>query len=137
MKKLIFALATSHKSKREIVCEAVALAREAGILKEQAGPECALADPREPLLLWWAIEAQCGKERSRGIDAAIRLADLLNGGKITIGRAFHDDYGREVRKVAVDGDDVGNAMIDAGVAREFDGSKPEWCATSDDDSDSE
>jgi|SRR6185437_11473266 hypothetical protein len=48
MKKLIFALATSHKSKREIVCEAVALAREAGILKEQAGPECALADPREP-----------------------------------------------------------------------------------------
>jgi endonuclease YncB( thermonuclease family) len=81
-------------------------------------------------------DAKCPEERTRGIDAAVRLAGLLNAGQITIGRAYHDDWGREVRKVKVDGDDVGNAMIDAGVAREYDGSKPDWCAPADADSDS-
>ena len=80
-------------------------------------------------------DAVCGDERTKGIAAAVRLAALLNGGKVTIGRAFHDDYGREVRKVKVDGDDVGNAMIGAGVAREFDGSKPDWCAPPDEEAD--
>jgi hypothetical protein len=35
--------------------------------------------------------------------------------------------------VKVDGDDVGNAMIDAGVARDFDGKKQDWCSPSDED----
>jgi endonuclease YncB( thermonuclease family) len=78
-------------------------------------------------------DAQCPGERTRGIAAAVRLAGLLNGGKVTVGRAFLDDYGRQVRKVKVDGDDVGNAMIDAGVARDFDGKKQDWCSPSDED----
>lgn len=79
--------------------------------------------------------ARCPEERIRGIGAAVRLAALLNGGKVTVGGAFHDDYGREVRKVKVDGDDVGNAMIDAGVAREYDGTKQDWCGAADEDAD--
>lgn len=78
-------------------------------------------------------DAQCPEERTRGIGAAVRLAALLNGGKVSIGRAFHDDYGREVRKVKVDGDDVGNALIDAGVATEYDGTKQDWCGAPEDD----
>lgn len=79
-------------------------------------------------------DARCEQERTRGIAAAVRLASLLNGGKVTVSRAFRDEYGREVRKVKVDGDDVGSAMIDAGVAREYDGSKQDWCAPPDEDS---
>jgi micrococcal nuclease len=71
--------------------------------------------------------AQCEAERSRGIAAAVRLAELLNGGKVTVGRAFRDDYGRAVRKVQVDGEDVGETMISAGLARDYVGDSPEWC----------
>ena len=98
---------------------------------EVAGTKLKIAGINAPRIQ----DAACGDERTRGIAAAVRLAGLLNGGRVAIGRAFHDDYGREVRKVKVDGDDVGNAMIDAGVAREFDGSKPDWCAPADADSD--
>jgi len=78
-------------------------------------------------------DAACPDERSRGIDAAVRLAGLLNGGKVTVAPPFRDEYGREVRKVKVDGDDVGNAMIDAGAAREYDGRKQDWCTPADDE----
>jgi micrococcal nuclease len=71
--------------------------------------------------------ARCENERSRGIEAAVRLADLLNGGKVTVSAPFRDPYGRAVQKVRVGGDDVGGTLIDAGVAREYDGSKPTWC----------
>lgn len=71
--------------------------------------------------------ARCDAERTRGIDAAMRLADLLNRGKVSVGAAFRDPYGREVRKVEVDGNDVGTALIDAGAARRFDGDSQDWC----------
>ncbi len=51
----------------------------------------------------------------------MRLADLLNSGKVTVSTPFRDPYGRVVRKVQVGGDDVGKTLIDAGVAREYDG----------------
>jgi hypothetical protein len=71
--------------------------------------------------------ARCADERSRGIDAAVRLADLLNSGRVTVSGAFRGQDGRVVRKVAVDGEDVGAAMVDADVAREP-GSDFDWCA---------
>jgi micrococcal nuclease len=75
-----------------------------------------------------AIEAaRCPDERSRGIDAAVRLADLLNRGKISVGPAFRDPFGRAVRKVQVDGEDVGRTMIAAGLAHEYDATSPGWC----------
>jgi endonuclease YncB( thermonuclease family) len=69
----------------------------------------------------------CDAERSRGIDAATRLAALLNGGTVTVGPSFADAYGRTVSKVQVDGQDVGETMIAADVVRRYDGDKYDWC----------
>ena len=71
--------------------------------------------------------ARCADERAQGIDAAVRLADLLNSGNVTVSAPFRDPYGRAVRKVRVDGEDVGGTLIDAGVAREYDGTTRGWC----------
>jgi endonuclease YncB( thermonuclease family) len=72
-------------------------------------------------------DARCDAERSRGIDAAVRLADLLNSGKVTVGAPFRDAEGRAVRKVQVDGEDVAGTLIEAGVARKPGGEPESWC----------
>jgi endonuclease YncB( thermonuclease family) len=69
----------------------------------------------------------CDAERSRGIDAATRLAALLNSGTVSVGTPFQDAYGRAVSKVQVGGQDVGQAMIAAEVARQYEGDKYDWC----------
>lgn len=71
--------------------------------------------------------AACAAEQSRGIEAALRLADLLNSGKVTVSRTFTDEYGRDVRKVQVKDKDVGKAMIEAGLARTYNGKNKSWC----------
>ena len=71
--------------------------------------------------------AECGDERTRGITAAVRLADLLNGGQVTVSDPINDQHGRVVRKVDVDGKDVGKAMISAGVVRTYSGEKHDYC----------
>ena len=71
--------------------------------------------------------ASCSQERDRGIDAAVRLADLLNSGKVSLSGPFRDEYGRNVRKVAVGDEDVAERMIDAGIVRRYDGTKQSWC----------
>jgi endonuclease YncB( thermonuclease family) len=38
-----------------------------------------------------------------------------------------DVYGRLLRKVSVNGQDVGDAMISAGVARAYAGGRKPWC----------
>lgn len=70
--------------------------------------------------------AECAAERAKGVSAAVALADLLNRGKVTANPAFRDAQGREVRKVAVNGEDVAATMIDAGVARKP-GETADWC----------
>ena len=73
--------------------------------------------------------AQCEAERSRGIDAAVRLANLLNSGKVTLGGTSRDPAGREVRSVKVGGRDVGEAMVAMSLARDY-ASAGSWCASS-------
>jgi len=65
--------------------------------------------------------------RTQGIAAAVRLADLLNSGRVTVSGTFRDASGREVRKVAVKGEDVAGTMISAGVAREYGSERGSWC----------
>jgi endonuclease YncB( thermonuclease family) len=72
-------------------------------------------------------DARCEAERDHGIDTAVRLAEILNGGNVTVSPAFRDSYGREVRKVEVKGQDVGYRMIGAGLAREYLGDRGSWC----------
>jgi micrococcal nuclease len=71
--------------------------------------------------------AQCPEERTRGIDAAVRLANTLNSGSVTLGAPFLDSSGRQVRAVEVKGRDVGQWMIGAGLAREYLGARQNWC----------
>jgi endonuclease YncB( thermonuclease family) len=71
--------------------------------------------------------ARCPEEASRGIDAAVRLVSLLNSGKVTVGGTDREPDGRLLRHVEVDGQDVGAAMIDAGVAREYGSGPLSWC----------
>lgn len=70
--------------------------------------------------------AQCEAERTRGIDSAERLANLLNSGPVTLGAVSHDPGGREVRSVKVGERDVGEAMVSAGIARDY-ASAGSWC----------
>jgi hypothetical protein len=70
--------------------------------------------------------AQCDAERSKGIDAAMRLADLLNSGPVTVGPPFQDELGRTVQTVKAGGKDVGRALIDANLALRV-GKKKTWC----------
>ena len=71
--------------------------------------------------------AACPDERSRGIDAAVRLRDLLNSGEVKLLATQRAHDGRMLTKVEVDGRDVGAAMVAAGVAREYGGGPRSWC----------
>lgn len=72
---------------------------------------------------------RCAREARLGRQATETLHALLNSGAVTmtgIGRD-RDTYGRLLRNVAVDGRDVGQAMIAAGVAREYKLGRRSWC----------
>ena len=71
--------------------------------------------------------AQCDAERSRGIDAAMGLAALLNSGPVAVGAPFQDELGRTVQTVKAGNKDVGRALIDANLALRV-GKKKSWCA---------
>ena len=70
--------------------------------------------------------SRCPAETNRGIQAAVRLAALLNSGAVTIGGVERQADGQLLRRIAVDGRDVGKAMVGAGVARRY-GSGLDWC----------
>ena len=72
-------------------------------------------------------DAKCDEERSRGIDSAVRLADLLNSGKVSVGGTVREPDGQLRTKVEVGGKDVALAMISAGVAHDYNNSYG-WCS---------
>jgi endonuclease YncB( thermonuclease family) len=71
--------------------------------------------------------AACGDEKVEGIDAAVRLAVLLNSGEVSVSDPFKDPYGRTVRKVEVGGKDVARTMIAAGAGKRSIAGKRNWC----------
>ena len=54
---------------------------------------------------------------------------MLNSGAVTMTSIDRDRdvYGRLLRNVAVNGEDVGEAMIASGVAREYGSGRQPWC----------
>ena len=71
---------------------------------------------------------RCMEESRLGLAATQKLEQLLGSGTVTMSGAGHDQYGRELRSVQVNGQDVGAAMISAGLARSYDGKKRQgWC----------
>ena len=72
--------------------------------------------------------ARCPEERSRGIDTAVRLADMLNRGTVTVGEPMRDSDGELRQTVEVNGRDIGLAMINAGIARDGQTGSNDWCS---------
>ena len=73
--------------------------------------------------------ASCSDERSRGINAALQLATLLNKGNVTLGGTARDPDGELRQTVEVGGEDVSTAMISSGAARRPGGDR-DWCSES-------
>ncbi|MES2326116.1 MAG: thermonuclease family protein [Pseudomonadota bacterium] len=65
--------------------------------------------------------SRCANEAAFGAAATQKLAELLRGGPLWISGTKTDRYGRSVRTVRVNGEDVADAMISAGLARNYDG----------------
>jgi endonuclease YncB( thermonuclease family) len=71
---------------------------------------------------------RCMREAQLGLAATAKLEQLLEGGTVTMGPATRDKYGRELRQVSVDGVDVAQTMIAAGLASSYGGGKRQgWC----------
>lgn len=71
----------------------------------------------------------CDYEMRLGDEATQKLHDLLNSGAVTMSSSDRDRdiYGRLLRNVSVDGDDVGETLISAGLAREYGSGRRPWC----------
>jgi endonuclease YncB( thermonuclease family) len=72
---------------------------------------------------------RCASELELGERAARQLQTLLNSGAVTMTNIDRDrdTYGRLLRNVSVDGQDVGETLISAGVARAYAGGRRSWC----------
>jgi endonuclease YncB( thermonuclease family) len=73
--------------------------------------------------------AACPKEAALGRQSAVSLQKLLNSGEIEMTKVPQDldRYGLLLRSVAVDGKDVGHAMISFGLARRIGDIGHNWC----------
>lgn len=72
----------------------------------------------------------CMAERALGERATKRLQQLVNSGPIALTASGKDEdrYGRKLRRVAVNGKNVGETLIAEGLARPYSGGrKTGWC----------
>ena len=72
------------------------------------------------------INGRCPSERALAIRARQRLSELLRG-QVTLSGNRRDRYGRALRRVVVNGVDVGEALIEEGYARVWRGRREPWC----------
>jgi len=76
------------------------------------------------------MNARCSDERARALAARNALSHLLAQGDVAIGRVTPDKYGGRVVADVVTRStpDVSRALIEAGLARRYDGGRREsWC----------
>lgn len=72
--------------------------------------------------------SRCAQEAQLGNAATHKLRQLLGSGTVMMSGSGRDQYGRELRLVFVNGVDVAQTMIGAGLARSYDGGKRQgWC----------
>lgn len=71
---------------------------------------------------------RCPREAALGAAATEKLAELLRRKPLWISGNIVDRWGRDVRTVRVGGEDVADAMIGSGLARNYDGKmRQAWC----------
>ena len=72
--------------------------------------------------------ARCAAEKDLGDQATRRLRALVKGGDVEYRGTGTDKYGRQLIRLAVDGVDVADALIDEGLAVRYAGGKRiDWC----------
>lgn len=76
-------------------------------------------------------QPKCPSERALGDRATDRLFQLINGKRITLVRDGRDKdrNGRLLRRVEVNGRDVGERLVKEGLARRWEGKRRPWCNT--------
>ena len=74
-------------------------------------------------------DPRCSAERKLGDRATRRLRELLNNAAISLQPIDRDTdkYGRKLRIVLVDGQSVGERLVDEGLARRYAGGRKPWC----------
>lgn len=73
--------------------------------------------------------AQCRAEREAGEVATRAAREIVASGAVTVRRTGRTDrYGRTIGFVLVDGRDLGEIMMDRGLARPWRGRREAWCA---------
>lgn len=74
-------------------------------------------------------EYGCDSEKALGDRASQRLLALVNSGTITLRPIDRDmdSYGRKLRLVFVNGESVGDTLVNEGLARYYEGGKRPWC----------
>jgi len=74
--------------------------------------------------------ARCAAEAELAARAKDFTATRLASGQVALERDRHrprDRYGRTLATVSVDGADLGEALVAAGLARRWDGRRHPWC----------
>lgn len=73
------------------------------------------------------MSGSCQRESNLAVRSRDRLRSILDGAAFAIERNGRDQYGRTLATVRVDGVDVGNQLIDEGLAHVWRGHKESWC----------
>jgi micrococcal nuclease len=73
------------------------------------------------------IEGKCTYERQLAIKAREFTRAWLDKGHVTIRTEGLDRYGRVLARMERSGEDLGEALIRAGLARKWDGRRHPWC----------
>ncbi|MEO9340449.1 thermonuclease family protein [Mesorhizobium sp. SB112] len=73
------------------------------------------------------VNTSCQQESNLAIRSRDRLRSMLGSAAFTIDRNGKDRYGRTLANVRVNGIDVGNQLINEGLAHVWRGRKESWC----------
>jgi micrococcal nuclease len=73
------------------------------------------------------MRAKCDAERELAIQAKAFTHEFLKQGDIVITQTGVDRYGRILATVQRRGEDLGEALIAAGLARKWKGRRESWC----------
>lgn len=73
------------------------------------------------------IKGACEAEKKLALRAKNFTKDWLAKGKVTIQQTGIDKYGRVLARVDRSGEDLGEALIKAGLARPWKGRRERWC----------
>lgn len=74
-------------------------------------------------------DPRCPSEKALGDRATVRLHDMLETGPISLQSIDRDEdsYGRKLRIVLVNGESVGDTLVEEGLARWYGHGRRPWC----------